>query len=329
MRKYSSIFLNIFIFLLGLFLLYLAFYKQDMSRIWQEIQKVKFRWVFIILLISLLNHLIRAARWQLLTRPLQFPYAVSSLFWALMFGSLVNLAIPRLGEISRCLILSRDREKKHFPALLGTVVSERILDVFCLFLVILLAFYFQYALLFGFLEEYLLIPLQKIFLQRQALIFGMFFIAVTVATILWLFRGKILKSAWLSTLFQFLTKLKTGIESIAKIPQIAWFLTYTVLIWITYFLMTYLWFFSLPATAHLSPKEGLALLAIGSIARLAPTQGGGLGAYQLLVSQGLLLLGIAEIYGATLAIIIHATQIIFILLLGGFAPLYFLLKRKI
>ncbi len=322
MKNYKKILLNLAFFLLGLFLLYVAFRNQDLSEVWSQIQQMHYGWIALIVFISLLNQLVRVARWQLLTQAIKMPIYFWSLFWALMFGFFVNLAVPRLGEFSRCLILKR-HEKAEFTSLLGTVVSERAVDVLCLLGVIFLALALQFDLLFDFLYTYLGLPLGALLWKRQWLLGLLLALFLLSCASLWWQRQQIVRSRFGRSALSFLLKLWKGVQSIWIMPQKALFLGYTFLIWFTYFLMTYLWFFTLPATAHLGAIEGLSLLAIGSVARLAPTQGGGLGAYQLLVSKGLLLFGIAELYGIALAIVIHSTQILITLVLGLFSLLYF------
>ena len=328
MKKYSNIILNIVFFVLGIALLYLAFYKQDLRQILLQVQEVDFRWMGAVLLVSVLSHIARAWRWHLLTRSVPISYRVIQLFWAMMLGYLVNLVIPRMGEVSRCLVLSRRSKQEDFAPLLGTVVMERAVDVLSLIMVILMALVLQIDLLFDFFEEYLFTPLWGLFFTRQWLIYGVIVLGAVILSILYLFRNLLLKSVLTRRVVLFFLSLWSGIQSIRRVKQVGLFLVLTIFLWVSYFLTTFLWFFSLPETSHLGISEGLTLLAIGSVARLAPTQGGGLGAFQLLMSKGFALLGVAEIFGITLAIVIHATQIIFTLIVGGFAPIYFMLYRE-
>lgn len=308
--------------MLGVFLLYLALRNQNPEALLEEIKKVNLFWVMVIVGISILNQITRALRWHLLSKATYLPFRVIPMFWAVNFGYMVNLAIPRLGEISRSLILSR-RESKHFAPLFGTVVVERAIDICCLILVQFLAFALQFDLLWNHFFASIWAGLSERIWTMQWLIYLAIMLGFASLYLVWVYRKIFLRSSFVQWGVNFLIGLWKGISSVFKLPHPLLFLIYTFLIWFTYFLMTYLWFFSLEATQNLDMKAGLTIFAIGSLARLTPTQASGLGAYQLLVTQGFILLGIAELYGAVLAIIIHSTQIMIHLCLGLFSLLYF------
>ncbi len=322
MKKYKSLLLNLGFLILGIFLLWLAFRKQDPAALLDKIGELDYRWALLVLGISLLNQIIRALRWKLLTDAIGLHIPAPRLFWALVFGFMVNLGIPRLGEISRCLILSR-KDGAPFAPLLGTVVSERALDVLSLILILIAVIASQFNLLYSFFQDSVALPLLAILMARQWLLYSLMFLGLLSLIILAWNWKRLTRSPLGGKITQFIEKIIQGISSVARIKPIALFLFYTFLIWFTYFLMTYLWFFSLPGTQHLGVREALGLLAIGSLARLAPTQGGGLGAYQLLVTEGMQLYGVSALTGGALALVIHGAQIVFTLLFGALAFVVF------
>lgn len=330
MKKFQAIFLNLGFFVLGILLLWLAFRKQDFSQIGQELQKIDWRWGFIILIITIFNHIIRAYRWNLLIHPIQSSVKVHITFSAMMFGFLVNLAIPRLGEISRCWALYRI-EKVPFAPLLGTMITERVVDVLSLGFVTFLAFIFQYELIFPFFQIYILPILGNTWASQKTTLFVLSFVGLISLLLLFIFWRKILKIKLLQPFIKFGSKIWEGVLSIRQMPPKAqfWFLFYTVWIWVSYHGMTYFWFFSFPATNHLGVSAAFLLLAVSSFARLVPIQAANMGAYHYLTIKGLLLLGVAELYGATLAFVIHIAQVIYTLVFGGVCTLYILyLNRK-
>ena len=73
----------------------------------------------------------RARRWVLLINPLGYHPSTRNSFYALMTGYLANLALPRIGEITRCVALGK-KEKIPVDQLIGTVVIERTIDFFSL-----------------------------------------------------------------------------------------------------------------------------------------------------------------------------------------------------
>ena len=90
-----------------------------------------------------------------------------------------------------------------------------------------------------------------------------------------------------------------------------------------YFIVTYVCFFSISATSGLDVKAGIFTLAIGGIGMTAPVHGG-FGAYHLIVSQGLTLFGIPLADGLVFATIVHTSQTLLVLLMGGISVIYFL-----
>ncbi len=106
-----------------------------------------------------------------------------------------------------------------------------------------------------------------------------------------------------------------------------WFVFHTILIWVIYFLMTWVCFFCLEATAHLDMKAGMFVLVVGGLGMSAPVQGG-IGAYHYIVSQGLQLFGVSDTDGIVYATLVHTTQTLLVVLLGSFGLLMIFLDRK-
>lgn len=327
MKKYQSFLLNLIFFLIGGLLLYFAFRKQDLAALARQLQAVDYRWGILVILASFSTYTFRVLRWQLLVRTLGYRMHFKYLFSALAFGYLVNLAIPRLGEISRCLILKKNLEVPFAP-LFGTVITERMIDILSLLLILGLTLFFQSDEILAFAYTNIGEPLWGLLQSRLWLLFLLIILGSILLIGLFLLRKYWLKWPGVSSLIQFVKQIWEGIKTIYYLPQAFLFLLYTVLIWIGYFLMTYLWFFALPTTQNLGIKIGLSIFMFGNLGRLVPTQGGGLGAYQFLVTEAFLLFGIEAVYGGTMAIVIHFTQIVYTLFIGSIAILYLSAKHK-
>jgi hypothetical protein len=321
-KNYKSILLNLLFFLIGIAFLYLAFAAQDLAAIWQKMREVDYRWGIIVLMVSVLNQYFRAYRWRLLINPLQTNIPIWHIFSATMVGYFVNLAVPRLGEVTRCWALQKD--KVPFWALVGTVVTERVIDVLSMLVVFGLVFAFQFNFLWNFSQENIFQPLVQLLQVRFWLLGLLSILSISGISLLWAFQQKLSRTTWGQTAGQYVYKIYQGVLTIRQIPEQGWFWAYTGLIWATYWLMTYLWFFGLPDTAHLGGEVALALLAIGALAQILPIQGSGLGAYHFLIIQSAVLFGLSQTTGATLAFLVHSTQLIFKLLIGGICMLWVL-----
>ena len=75
--------------------------------------------------IGIVSHVLRAYRWKLLLEASGSPLTVTRSLAALFIGYIANLAVPRLGEVSRCLVLKRTN-LIPVTSSLGTVVMERV-----------------------------------------------------------------------------------------------------------------------------------------------------------------------------------------------------------
>jgi hypothetical protein len=121
-------------------------------------------------------------------------------------------------------------------------------------------------------------------------------------------------------------EVSVGLMSVFRMKNGYAFLAHTFFIWIMYFLMVYVSFFALDATAGLDMKAGLFVMVVGGIAMSAPVQGG-IGTYHLLVSQGLLVYNISAEDGIAFATLVHTWQLILLVVLGTWS-LIALFRRK-
>ena len=312
---------------LGFFLLWFAFRGQDFKTLAEKIIEIKWEWALLILVITVLNHLSRAHRWGITLQPLSYVPKITQSFLSLMFGYLVSYAVPRLGEISRCLAL-RNEAKIPVKLSLGTVVTERVVDIVCLGVVTALAFFMEFNSISVFFSSQLFQPiLQKILVinyWQLALLVGATFLMVLFL----FFLTKSFLKKHNEKVLTFIKGVLQGIVSILYLKQKGAFLLHTLFIWSTYFLMTYLWFFAFEATANLTMGAGLSMMVIGSLGRLVPVQGGGIGAYHFLFQQGMLIYGVGETYGLMLALVIHGFQSVYYLVVGGGSTLLLMLRNS-
>ena len=105
-------------------------------------------WMFIILsmLIGACAHFVRALRNIEMIEPLGYKVRKSMGFFSVMVCYLANYVFPRLGEVLRCSFLQR-YEKVPFEKSLGTVVTERAVDLICMIMVFVIAFLLNTGLL--------------------------------------------------------------------------------------------------------------------------------------------------------------------------------------
>lgn len=121
--------------------------------------------------------------------------------------------------------------------------------------------------------------------------------------------------------------LLSGLLSVRKLESPVSFIIATLGIWICYFFSSFVLFFCIPETSHLGVLAGLTVLVIGAVGMSAPTQGG-IGAYHLLVGNVMVLYGLSQQDGITLATFIHGSQMILIMIVGALAFLLAMIHKK-
>lgn len=315
-------------FALGLGLLYLAFRNTNISQMIKDIRNANYFWVILSLLVAMIAYISRAIRWNMLIQPLGYNARFKNTFSSLMVGYIANLAVPRIGEISRCEALSRS-EKIPFNMLIGTVITERIIDLIMLCLMLTLTAILKIDVLGKFIVQKILHPLKDaIYIKLHSPVFLTILIAsVTGLIVLSIFLWKRKNVSFVAKLKNLLKGIAEGIQSIKKIKSIPWFIFHTLLIWFIYFLTTYLCFFSISATSGLGVVAGIFVLSIGGIGMSAPVQGG-IGAYHLMVSMGLTLFNIELKDGNTFATIVHTSQTLLVLIVGALSILFLFFSNK-
>ena len=118
-----------------------------------------------------------------------------------------------------------------------------------------------------------------------------------------------------------------GLLSLKQIKNPIGFVLSTLILWVVYYLMSYIIVFSLPETSHLGLGVGFMLLVTGGIAMSIPVQSG-FGTYHGMIAGMLFLYGIDETTGIFLATLLHTSQIIAVALFGAIALLISFTIRK-
>ena len=299
-------------FAFGILLFWLVYKDQDVERIKSILKNdVEYLWIWIAIVLGILSHISRTLRWALMIEPLGRKPRVFNTFLAVMVGYLMNLVLPRMGEISRCGVLSR-YENISFTKLVGTVVTERIIDVIMLLLLALLAVITQFGEVLEFFENN---PDIREKLGSTGLIIWILLIAGALMTGIFFFRRKIKKSVFFGKLNGILSKFGEGLRTIKDMKNKGAFIFHTLFIWLMYFLMLYVVFLSFEFTSHLTVIAGLTVFVLSSFGMAAPVQGG-IGAWHFMVMQALLVYGVAKTDGVIFAFLAHGTMTAMQILLG-------------
>lgn len=286
----------------------------ELAELQTQLASSNWFWILGSLTIAWIGYWIRGWRWALLIQKQEGELQVSAnrSYHAVMVGYLVNLLVPRAGEVARCGVLSRTNGTS-IGHLLGTVILERTIDLIFLAGTIFLAFVLENRLFLSLVGE--LIDVSS--LSEKIISFLPLFLGGLTVFILFLvvlfrkFRG----NGLVNKLQQFFRQLVSGIQSVRKLQNPIGFWVSSIVIWIIYFLTMYTVSQGIQTTATLSASQVLLVMVMGSIGMVAPVQGG-IGTFHALVAYILIQFGVSETDGKIFAAIIHGTQVILVMLVG-------------
>ena len=319
-----------FFLVIGLILLYYAFRGVTFEELVNSLAIADFKWVAFALCFALIGYISRAYRWKLLIKPLNHDPSLQNVFYALMIGYTANFAFPRIGEITRCGTLRRS-DNIPVDSLLGTVIIERAIDLVVLLFILFLVFFSKIGFFGAFFSKNIFNP----FIDQLNATLKMGFVnwiiavvAVIVLVILIRFINiRFSRSPVIKKIKELIRGVVMGLKTISKMEDRWTFVFLTLIIWLMYFLMTYVLVFAFTATAHLGPLDGLFLLVIGGMGMSAPVQGG-IGAFHWIVSLGFFFYGFSKADAVAYATLSHESQSIFAILLGAFSFIMLLVQKS-
>lgn len=306
-----------------LFWMYRDFDFSEAKRIF--LQEMNVWWLVASLVPITLSHVMRGLRWLITLEPLGYRPKRGDSIDSIFIAYASNIIIPRVGEVSRCAVLSK-YDGVPFSKALGTLVAERLVDM-------LLVLVFVCAMLLTQLDVFASLfartgtneaSLKALLMSPKTyLIVGVVLIAFAL---LWM----LLKRTVLFTrIKQMVRGFVDGLLSLRTMHRKGMFILYTIGIWIGYFLEFYLAFFCFSFTAELSMVQALVIFAAISLAIIIPTPNGA-GPWHFVVISMMTLYGVSQTGASSFALIVHAFQTLGVVLLGayGWVALQMRNKRK-
>ena len=309
-----SIFISV---LLAFILIWWAMSDIDFGQAWGSIKRANFWYVLLSFILGIIAYALRSERWKLLLEPMGYQVSSKHSFYSICMNYFWNLIIPRSGEVARCTTLYT-LDKTPIDKSFGTVISERVIDLICLSFMGLLAIIFNFDLILRLFHEVLSLRAADDAPSSGFNIILIIILATGIIGILGviLFWKRIQKWKVFPKIKNFLFGLRQGLKSIFQLRKRRLFVFYTILIWVFYYLMTYLIVFALPETQHLTPAEGLYLLLVGGIGMVIPASGG-IGAFHSAMRLGFVVLGLGSEIGVIFGFLVHTPHTLIALLLGG------------
>lgn len=296
---------------LGSFLVWYSLSDISLEILGNYFKEANYSFIFLGLFFGILSHLSRAYRWKFMLEPLGFkPKFINSIL-AVLVGYLVNLAIPRAGEISRATVMT-NYEKIPFEKAFGTIVAERIADLIMMLSIVAITLFVQFDFIYDLLTKNFN-PL-KISIGLAVLIVGFYIFTSFV---------KKATSGFLLKIKTFISGLIEGVTSIFKMKNKWAFIFHTLFIWAMYVAMFWA---TIPAIKGLNvPFGGILIGFIAGGFSIAATNGG-IGLYPIAVASALALFDIPAETATAFGWIMWTAQTAMIVIFGGLAflllPIY-------
>jgi uncharacterized protein (TIRG00374 family) len=300
---------------LGIFLIwyiYQSFTPQQLEETKKYFADANYGFVLLSVVLSVLSHLSRSYRWNFLLEPLGYKTKLANNFMAISVAYLMNIFIPKSGEVSRGIILDK-YENVPFQKGFGTIISERVVDLIFLLFFTILALAIKFDVLYNYMVES--IPASVLYVA----VFGIILLGVSIPLYI-----KFSKSNTNKKLKNFVIGLKEGVFSILKMEKKLQFLLHTCVIWGLYLLSFYAALHALPETATIPFGTIIIAFVVGSFT-FAFTNSG-FGTYPAAVAGILTVFGIAKTVGTAFGWIVWISNIASIVFFGVlslvFLPIY-------
>lgn len=241
-------------------------------------------YVFLALVVGLISHVSRAHRWRYMLRPMGYNVTLKASFHATMIGNIINIILPRVGEVSRAGVL-KATDNVPMDKGFGTIVAERVIDMFCLLIVGSIALLINYEHISTLLSIGNQINLtqpsdgaEQSIPYFQYMFFGILILGAIVVLILLK-----TKSNFKDKIIQFIKGTWEGLLTIFRMKDRWAYLFHTVIIWTSYVVMFWVPFYALDYTASLPPQAIMAAFIAGTIGFVVVQ--GGLGVYPIMVGS--------------------------------------------
>jgi len=301
------------------FLTYLALRKTNLGDIAQAFRQADYWWCIPLVVLTLGSHWLRAWRWQALLMTLpqaRRRISLTNAFSSVMIGLMVNYVLPRAGEFVRSGNLAR-REKLSFSGVLGTIVTERVIDIISLALGVGLSSLLLTGMQRASLHDTMLQPAIERFASLPLVSILLGLVAVSVLA-WWILSRASVKSILQSYIAPVWISFKDGLTAAHRSQRRPLLILTTVGMWSMYALMAYisLEIFDIAQPYDLTLADGVVIMFLGALGIVLPTPGG-LGPFHFITILILTVFyGVPESLAGTYAVFVHGSQLLLYLALG-------------
>ncbi len=313
--KSISIVLPLLIGLGIIYYQYTTLTSRELDNIRLSFKKADYSYIYLSLFIALFGFWSRAYRWKYALRHLGYQTKFHNNLFTVCVSYLVNMTIPRSGEITRAALLKK-YENVPFDKAFGTIVAERIVDFLIFLLFVVIGFVLQFDKLHQFLQDKNVSFETLIYAGIAGIVLFFLFIAI------WMYaEWEIVKK-----LKHKLSGLVEGILSVYRMEDRWPYIFHSFFIWFSYLLMFYVTIFALPETAGISFDIVVMGFIFGSLA--VGFSNGGLGAYPFSIALIFGLYGISNDIGTAFGWLVWTSQTLLTIVLGLLSYLFLPILNK-
>lgn len=330
--KQNINFKTIFNFLLSITLagifLYFAFYDVDFSKVLEISSHANIFWVFIFISLNILGHILRAYRWKFILSSVKPNTKFKNLFGSLMVGYGVNCVTPKLGEVTRAVLLAK-WEGLSRTSMFGTVIFERVIDVLFLVFSVLIAIFISTE---NIQKEFPWL-MDAIYISSTIIILAFILVAIAIyykklfSEFIRKKIGKISSKASEKIIYIF-QMLIAGLSSLKGIKNQLITVFLSIVVIIIYAVTSYVGFLMLGMNElqPISFRMGWVVMSISAIGVIIPTPGS-TGSYHTLAKSALVyLFGFDETISAAYAFLTHIIS--YFLMIISALVIYFYLNKS-
>ena len=295
--------------------MWLAFKGLEFNKIKGYFAEANYFWVLAAMVFGLLAYWFRAIRWNLLLEPMGYQISNSNSLWTISFGYLMNLTIPRSGELARSTALY-GVEKVPVDKSFGTIILERVVDLVCMLGFLALTLVFKYSAISAFYHQSG-IKINPIF------VVSVFAFLIIGTFVFFRFKDKFTHLRFIGKVIEFVEGIFHGLTTIFKLKQKGKFILLSIAIWVSYYFAAYLVCFALPETSHFTIADGFFVIVVGTLGMMVPASGG-IGAFHFAMKIGIgaLFFSYGKTFeegaaiGLSYAFISHTMQLVIMAVMG-------------
>lgn len=314
--------------ILAVVFLYFAFYNVNFSDVISIVSDANLMWVVIFIIVAFLGHYFRALRWKFILNSVKSNTSMKNLFGALMVGYGVNCVTPKLGEVTRAVLIGR-WEGLSRSSMFGTVILERIIDIISLGLSVVAAIFLTTESL----SDKFPWLITSLYIMAGVIIISIIFLSLIlelkdkfsnfIVKILGKFSAKLAeRTAYIFTM------LAEGFSSLKGAKNYFGTIVLTIIIMILYAFGSYagLRMLDLQNIQPVNLAMGWVIMSVSAIGVIIPTPGS-TGSYHTLAKSTLVLIyGFSETIGAAYAFLTHIIS--YVLFIITALLMFFILNKQ-